>query len=547
MNDAGVVDYIVVGAGSAGCAVASRLSESGKYSVALLEAGGSDWNFWVQMPIGYGKAFFDKKLNWMYETEPEPTLNDRVSYCPRGRVLGGSSSINAMVYIRGHQGDFDDWASMGNAGWGWSVVLPYFRKMETDLAKGGDLRGGNGPVAVSGANGNEHKTCHDFIQAGLEFGLSENGDFNGESLMGVGLYQYTISGGRRMSAARAYLRAARRRSNFRVITNALTQKIIFEGGKAVGVYFQKNGHEHEIKAAKEIILSAGAINTPQLLMLSGVGDEKHLREMNIPVQHDLPGVGQHLQDHLCLDFLYKAKVPTLNNELRPWSGRFLAAVKYALARSGSLALGVNQAGGFLKSAPDLTRPDMQLFFSPLSYTKAPEGERPLMSPDPFPGFLLSIQPTKPKSRGYISLNSRDPEQAPKIFPKYLSHPDDLENLMKGARIIREFSRMPSLAAIIEKELEPGDGVQTDHQLEEDIRNRACSVYHPVGSCRMGPDPRLDVVDNHLKVYGVTGLRVVDASIFPTLTSGNTNAPAIMVGEKAADLILADVERLDAPR
>ena len=539
MKKAGKVDYIVVGAGSAGCAVANRLSENGKYTVALLEAGGSDWNFWVQMPIGYGKAFFDQKLNWMYMTDPEPAMNDRASYCPRGKVLGGSSSINAMVYIRGHQGDFDDWEARGNPGWSWSEVLPYFMRMETDHSGGGEMRGTKGPVKISGANGNEHKTCHEFIRAGAEFGLPENGDFNGDSLMGIGLYQYTIAGGRRMSAARAYLEPARRRANLQIITKAKTQRITFDGKKASGVIYVKGGQQFELQAVREVILSAGAINSPQILMLSGVGDAAHLREMDISVQEDRPGVGLHLQDHLCLDFLYKARVPTLNNELRPWWGRIQAGLKYFFTQSGPLALGVNQAGGFLKSNPDLARPDMQLFYSPLSYTKAPEGQRPLMSPDPFPGFLLSIQPTKSKSRGFIELQSNDPYAAPKILPKYLSHPSDLENLMKGAKIIRQLARMPSLAAMIAEELEPGDGVTTDDQLLEDIRNRACSVYHPVGSCRMGPDPRQDVVDNRLRVYGVTGLRVVDASIFPTLTSGNTNAPAMMVGEKGADMILAD--------
>ncbi|WP_186396732.1 GMC family oxidoreductase [Stappia sp. TSB10GB4] len=533
------VDFIIVGAGSAGCVLADRLSAGGRHSVLLLEAGGSDLNFWIWVPIGYGKAFYDRRINWMYMTEPDPGLGGRPSYWPRGKVLGGSSSINAMVYIRGQHQDFEDWKAMGNPGWGWDDVLPYFRKAETNDAGADDWRGGEGPLHVATMARDLHPLCQTYLAAGEQAGLARNPDFNGADQEGVGLYQNTAKGGFRMSAARAYLHPARGRANLRVETRAHATRILFEGRRAVGVEYRRKGRLHVARAGREVILAAGAVNSPHLLQLSGVGPGALLAERGVAVLHDLPGVGRHLQDHLGLDYLYRSKVPTLNQQLGPLHGKLWHGLRYVLARRGPLSLGVNQGGGFFRTRPELARPNMQLFFSPVSYTKAPPGKRPLMSPDPFPGFLLGIQPTRPTSRGHLELRSADPFAPPAIHPNYLSTNHDLQEMLEGARFLREMAATPAFASVIEAEIRPGPQVQSEEDLIADIRARSGTVFHPVSTCRMGPDPSVDVVDARLRVHGLAGLRVVDASIFPTVTSGNTNAPAIMVGEKGADMILQD--------
>ncbi|SDT94884.1 GMC family oxidoreductase [Stappia sp. ES.058] len=532
-------DFVVVGAGSAGAPLAARLSESGRYSVCLLEAGGSDRNVWIWMPIGYGKAFYNASINWMYATEPDPGLNNRSGYWPRGKVLGGSSSINAMVYIRGQHADFEDWKAMGNPGWGWEDVLPCFRRAETNDAGGDDHRGSDGPLNVATMRRDLHPLCDVFLEAGRQAGFAYNADFNGADQEGVGIYQNTAKGGFRMSTARAYLAPARKRANLEVRTRAYTSRLLMEGRRAVGVVYVQGGVEKTVRARREVILSAGAVNSPQILMLSGIGRAEHLRAKGIAVIEDRPGVGHNLQDHLGLDYLYRSRVPTLNNQLYPWWGKLLQGIRYVATRRGPLSLGVNQAGGFVRSNPDAPRPNMQLYFSPVSYTKAPKGKRPLMNPDPFPGFLLGMQPTRPTSRGHICLRSADPHAAPEIHPNSLSTNQDLTEMVEGCKLLRKIAATPALQSVIDTEIVPGPLVQGDEQMLEDVRNRCSTVFHPVSTCRMGPDPAADVVDARLRVYGVEGLRVVDASIFPTVTSGNTNAPAIMVGEKGADLILAD--------
>jgi len=532
-------DFIIVGAGSAGCVLANRLSADGRFSVLLLEAGGSDLNFWIWMPIGYGKTFYKPSVNWMYHTEPESALNGRVSYWPRGKVLGGSSSINAMVYIRGQARDFDEWKAMGNPGWGWEDVLPYFRKSETNDRGGDAFRGDSGPVHIATMDRDLHPLCHDFIAAGKELQFPHNPDFNGAGQEGVGTYQNTAKGGMRMSTARAYLRPARHRANLRIETHALAERVLFEGRRAVGLRYRKNGQVVEARARHEVIVSAGAVNSPQLLQLSGIGPGALLAAKGVEVVHALDGVGRNLQDHLGLDYLYRSRVPTLNNQLYPWYGKLWHGLRYVLTRRGPLSLGVNQAGGFVRSRPGLAHPNMQLFFSPVSYTKAPPGKRPLMNPDPFPGFLLGLQPTRPTSRGHLEIRSADPSEAPAIHPNYLATDIDIQEMLEGARLMRRFAEAPSLARLIEAELLPGPHVRSEDDLIADIRNRAGTVFHPVSTCRMGPDASRDVVDARLRVHGMGGLRVVDASIFPTLTSGNTNAPAIMVGEKGAEMILQD--------
>ena len=538
-------DYIVVGAGSAGCVLAHRLTEDGRHKVLLLEAGGSERRFWLQVPIGYGKSFYDPRVNWMGHTEAEPALAGRAGYWPRGKVLGGSSSINAMVFVRGQHEDFDAWQAMGNAGWGWAEVLPYFRKLE-DSARGPDAwRGRGGPVAVADVTRDLHPLCDAFVRAGVEIGLARNADFNGATQEGVGCYEINVRDGLRMSAARAYLRPAMKRTNLRVETGAHATRILFDGTRATGVAYVRDGVACTARAAREVIVCAGAVNSPQLLQLSGIGPAAHLNSLGLPALLDSPNVGQHLQDHLCIDYLYRSRVPTLNDELRPWHGKLWAGLRYLAARRGPLALSVNQAGGFVRSRTELARPNIQLYFSPLSYTRAPAGERPLMSPDPFPGFLLGAQPCRPESRGHLQLRSPDPFDPPRIVPNSLATDHDVQEMIEGAMLLRKLAAAPSLAAVIDEEISPGRSVLTREQLIADIRQRCSTVFHPVGTCRMGPDPQDAVVDPALKVHGIQALRVVDASIFPALTSGNTNAPVIMVAEKGADLILADARAATA--
>ncbi|HYV87935.1 MAG TPA: GMC family oxidoreductase N-terminal domain-containing protein, partial [Candidatus Polarisedimenticolia bacterium] len=369
-------DYIIVGAGSAGCVLANRLSASGRHRVLLLEAGGSDRRFWITVPIGYGKTFYDARYNWKYLTEPDPGTANRVSYWPRGKVLGGSSSINAMVYIRGQAEDFDGWAEAGNPGWAWRDVLPYFKKSE-DFAQGsGEFHGAGGPMHVSDTTGQVHPVCQDYLAAGQQAGLALNNDFNGASQEGVGLYQILTRGGFRVSSARAFLRPAMQRANLTVRRRAQAMRILFEGKRAIGVDYVERGNRRQARCRGEVILSAGAINSPQLLQLSGIGPGGLLQSFGIEVVLDRPAVGVHLQDHLSVDYLYRSRRPTLNNLLRPWWGKLLVGIEYVVSRRGPLALSVNQAGGFFRSSPALSRPDMQLYFSPLSYIKAPPGSRP---------------------------------------------------------------------------------------------------------------------------------------------------------------------------
>jgi choline dehydrogenase len=535
----GPFDYVIVGAGSAGCVLAHRLTQDARHRVLLLEAGGSDRRLRVQVPIGYGLSFHDPRLNWRLFTESEAALAGRRGYWPRGKLLGGSSSINAMVYIRGQAADFERWREDGNPGWGWDDVLPYYRRMEGFDARPDAHRGHDGPLRISDVSDQVHPLCAHFLRAGAELGLPHNAGFNGASAEGVGLYEITMHGGRRMSSARAYLHPALSRPNLVLRTQAQATRIEFEGTRAVALHYRHRGVSHRVAVGRELILSAGAVHSPLLLQASGVGPAALLQSLGLPVVLDQPAVGQHLQDHLCVDHLYRARVPTLNQQLRPWSGRLRAALHYLATRRGPLSLSVNQGGGFIRSMPGATQPDLQLYFSPLSYTRAAPGKRALMSPDPFPGFLLSAQPCWPASRGHVQLRSADPDAAPLIVPNSLSAPQDLDALVEGSRWLRRLAATPALAAVIERELEPGAHAQSQQALEDDIRQRASSVFHPVGSCRMGPDARQAVVDARLRVHGLAGLRVIDASIFPHITSGNTNAPAMMVAEKGADLVLAD--------
>ncbi len=523
-------DFIIVGAGSAGCVLANRLTESGRHRVLLLEAGGTDRRFWTTVPIGYGRTFFDKRVNWMYETEADARLNRPPDYWPRGKVLGGSSSINAMVYIRGQAEDFDDWEAAGNPGWGWRDVLPYFNKSVA--------QNGGGGLHVSDVSKQVHALCDTFLEAGQQAGIPFNPDFNGETQEGLGIYRITTRNGFRESASTAFLRPALKRSNLTVQTNAHVTRVLFDGTKAIGVEYARRRTIHRALAARETILAGGAINSPQLLQVSGVGPATTLKSHGIDVVADLPAVGQNLQDHLAVTNYYVSRRPTLNDELYPLSGKIWAGMKYVFARRGPLCLSINQGGGFVRTGLG-PRPDNQIYFSPVSYTTAPPGQKQQMNPDPYSAFLLAFSPLRPTSRGHLEIRSADPFEPPRIFPNYMSTDEDLQTVLNGARFIRKLAAMPALDAVIEKELIPGPDINTDEALVQDFKDRASTVFHPVSTCKMGRERHSSVVDHRLKVHGLDALRIVDASVFPAVTSGNTNAPTIMVGEKGSDLILQD--------
>jgi choline dehydrogenase len=534
-------DYIVIGAGSAGCVLANRLTAGGAHSVLLLEAGGSDRSPWIQVPIGYGRTFNDPRYNWMYESEPDAGLGDRRQFVPRGKVLGGSSSINAMVYVRGQPGDFDDWAAAGNPGWSWPELLPYFKRLEDHPGGASEYHGVGGPVHVSEVSAQVHPLCGRFLEACDQLGIERTPDFNGARAEGAGLWEVTIRKGVRVSAANAYLKPVRSRPNLEVLTRAQATGVLFEGRRANGVEFLRAGARVRAQARREVILAAGAINSPQLLELSGIGEAGRLRGFDIPLIADSPAVGRGLQDHLALSYFYRSKVPTLNDELAPFLGKVRAALTYVLAgRRGPLSMSVNQAGAFLRSRPGLARPNMHIYFNPASYSTTTLGaSRRLLNPDPYSGFLMSFNTCRPTSRGSVHLRSRDPLASPAITLNSLATETDVQDVFEGSRLVRRIAASAALASIIETEREPGSAVQSEAEVLADFRKRAGSVFHDCGTCAMGPDPRTAVVDARLRVHGVTGLRVADAAIFPNITSGNTNAAVMMVGEKAADLILAD--------
>ncbi len=534
----GDFDYIIVGGGSSGATLAGRLSSNPSVKVLLLEAGPSDGSLKIKVPLGYGSLFYDQKFNWKYETEPEAELNGRKMYWPRGKVLGGSSAINAMVYVRGHQNDFKDWEKVAPS-WSWSNVEPLFKKIEAWKGKSSSARGSSGPVGVSNVERDVHPLTNKYLEAGQELGFPLNGDYNGSHMEGVSVYQTTIANGLRVSSASAYISKRNSGRNLRVITNAHVTKLIFDGRRATGVCFSQGNRETTVLTDGEVILSAGALNSPHLLYLSGLGPASELQPHGISVLQDMPHVGCHLQDHIGVDFTLAVNRPSLNQKLRPVLGKFLVGLEYLFFKSGPLAMSLNQAGGFVKSDPSLEAPDLQLYFSPLSYSTAPQGKRPLMSPDPYPAVRLGFNPTKPTSEGWISLKSSDPFESPKFVGNYLSTEEDKKVMISGMHLMRKFLKTKAMRDIVEEELSPGSDFNDDKSFMDFARSEGGTVFHQCGTCRMGKDISSSVVDESLKVHGIDGLRVADASIFPRITTGNTNAPSIMVGEKAADIILAE--------
>ncbi|MBY6154890.1 GMC family oxidoreductase N-terminal domain-containing protein [Vannielia litorea] len=530
-------DVVVVGAGSSGCVVAARLAERAGLRVCVLEAGGGDLSPWVRMPIGYGGAFYHPRLNWRYYTEPEEGLGGRTAYWPRGKVIGGSSSINAMVFIRGQADDYDRWAAAGCDGWSYSDVLPYFRRLEDNLAGSGEWRSTGGPIGVKETSAEVHPLSHSFVRAAQAAGHSLNPDFNGATQEGVGFYQITTRGGFRSSAAAGYLRPAMRRRALRLETGAHVTRLTFDGRRCTGVEFVRGDTRYRVRATRQVVLSAGAIGSPQILQLSGIGDRARLNSLGIETVFASRMVGQNLQDHIGFDLVYEATVPTLNATLGRWFGRMGAGLQYVITRGGPLSLSVNQAGGFIRSDAGRDRPNLQLYFSPLSYTKTVPGRRRLMKPDAFAGFMIGISNCHPKSRGELHIRSSDPVEAPSIRPNYLSAEEDMDELLASVPIMRAIAAKAPLSEITKAELKPGPAVTERAALVDYIRAVTGSVFHPCGTCAMGPAESA-VTKPDLRLRGIEGLTVADASVIPQITSGNLNAPALMIGEKAADLIAA---------
>lgn len=536
--DAESFDYIVTGAGSAGCVVAARLSESGKYRVLLLEAGGQDRNFWIHVPMGFSQVYANPRVNWMYESEPEEQLNGRTLYQPRGKVLGGTSSINGMVYMRGNAADYDEWRQRGCTGWDWDSVLPYFKKAEHQERGASEFHGVGGPLRVSDQPFHT-ELARRLVEAAIQAGLPPIEDFNDGRQEGAGYFQSTTGASRRWSTATAYLRPARNRPNLVVRTNAHAARIELENGRAVGVTYMNGSAPQTARARGEVIVSGGVFNSPQLLQLSGIGPGALLQEKGIPVIRDMPAVGSHMQDHFYVRLAYRCTQPITMNELaNSLPRKALALAQWMLFRSGPLSGNGVTAGAFARSDPRLERPDLQFNFSPWSY--ASRDARGAVA-HPFPGFSLSAVHLRPDSRGSVQIKSPDPLAAPSIRFNFLQTQSDLQALTAGMRLARKFTQQPALAPYVAEEIIPGPATNSDADFEANIRQNANSNLHPVGTCRMGPDDA-SVVDPRLRVHGVAGLRVADAAIMPTVPAGNTNAPAIMIGEKAADMILEDARR-----
>jgi choline dehydrogenase len=528
-------DYVVVGAGSAGCALAARLSEDPAVRVVLLEAGARDWNPWLHVPIGYAKTMFHPTLSWNLMTEPEPGLEGRRIPWPRGRVLGGSSAINGLLYVRGQHADYDHWRQLGCTGWSFEDVLPYFRRAEDQERGADDLHGTGGPLAVSDLR-ERNPLALAFIEAAVELGFPRNLDFNGPTQEGAGLYQVTARKGWRCSAAKAYLRPAAKRPNLLVVTGAQSTGLVLEGRRAAGVRLRRDGAEHVLRATREVILCGGAIASPHLLLLSGIGPAEHLQEVGIPVAHDLPGIGRNLQDHFQARLAFRVTKPvSLNTKRHSLLGQFLMGAEFALRRTGPLTVSAGTAGLFARVLPGSGTPDVQYHFLPFSTDKT------MLELHPFPGLTISACQLRPESRGTITLRSPDPREKAVIHANYLATETDRRCMVEGVKLGRRLAATRAMAPWIAGEEIPGAEHATDDEILGFIRRTGSTIYHPSGTCRMGGDPE-SVVDPALRVRGIEGLRVADASIMPTVVSGNTNAACIMIGEKCADLVRAEARQ-----
>lgn len=526
-------DFLVIGAGSAGCVLANRLSQSGKYSVAIVEAGGRDSSPWIHIPVGYFKTMGNPNTDWCYQTEPDPGLNGRSIAWPRGRVLGGSSSINGLLYVRGQPQDYDHWRQLGNTGWGWDDVFPLFKRAETWESNGSEHRGTEGPLHVSSSR--LKRTIVDaWIEAAQNAGYKKTQDYNAPDQEGVSYFQLTSKNGKRCSSAVAYLHPAKSRHNLEIITNTQIEKLLFEGTRVIGALGVRGAERIQLRARKEVVLSAGAIGSPQILMISGIGDPSQLQAHGIEPVLAKSGVGKNLQDHLQARPVFKVNVSTINTEVGNLFRQAMIALEYGMFRTGPMTMAASLGTGFLKTREELETPDIQFHIQPWSADKPADG------PHKFSAFTASVLQLRPESAGHLELVSSDFRDHPKIHPNYLSTPLDCDTLVEGIRIARDICRQAPLSGMVTESHSPTDDIQDDDYdaLLNWARDTATTIYHPTGTCKMGIDEQA-VVDPRLKVHGIDGLRVADCSIMPMIVSGNTNAPAIMIGEKASDLILED--------
>jgi choline dehydrogenase len=535
------VDYIVVGAGSAGCVLAARLSEDPATRVLLLEAGPPDSSLWIHLPIGYGKTMWSDKYNWRFWTDPDPNMNGRRIYWPRGKTLGGSSSINGLIYIRGQREDYDHWAALGNAGWGYEDVLPYFIKSEANARGPIALHGGAGPLKVSDI-GAKHELIEAFIGGAQQIGVPRTDDFNGAQQEGAGYYQLTTHKGWRISTAKAYLDPARGRPNLRIETEAFAAGLIMEGTRAVGVRYRQGGVMKEARCQAEVLLSAGSLQSPQLLQLSGIGPRALLEKHAIPVVVDSPGVGENLQDHLQIRLSYECSKPiTTNDQLNSMFGQMKMGLQWMLFRTGPLAIGINQGGCFMRAlrgadgTAQAATPDIQFHVATLSADMAGGKVHP------YSGFTMSICQLRPEARGHVRIRTTDPFEPPEMQPNYLSTDLDRRTTVAGMKAARAIAASAAMKPYVLREVKPGPEASSDEDLLAFARDNGATIFHPTGTCRMGVDAQA-VVDTRLRVNATSGLRVIDCSVMPTLVSGNTNAPAVMMAEKAVDLIREDARR-----